>query len=203
MYSSIMAGQVMFGNWRILLNRFLYWAKTNRLRLNNWGHFYLQHNFSRLPALSGGPGAVSQAEFANEREILYKLFFDMKKDVNELKKMFFDLVQNPGVAQHMPVYNQDAGNGIKELTPTVSSNNFNQAPPALFIARIQYSDSAPRRSGRIVEYYGTRKRTDHQSAEETPGQKKRRFSRPRYQRTYPLPETEQIRYRKSVIKSDK
>ena len=27
-------------------------------------------------------------EFSNEREILYKLFFDMKKDVTELKRMF-------------------------------------------------------------------------------------------------------------------
>jgi transcriptional regulator with PAS, ATPase and Fis domain len=37
-------------------------------------------------------------EFANEREILYKLFFDMKKDVNELKKMFFEILQNPTIA---------------------------------------------------------------------------------------------------------
>src|SRR5271168_593704 len=37
-------------------------------------------------------------EFSNEREILYKLFFDMKKDVNELKKMFLEIVQNPAVA---------------------------------------------------------------------------------------------------------
>ncbi len=29
----------------------------------------------------------SAPEFSNEREILYKLFFDMKKDVTELKKM--------------------------------------------------------------------------------------------------------------------
>ena len=55
---------------------------------------------TRLPMLSGGNGAVSHAEFANEREILYKLFFDMKKDVNELKKMVFDLLQNPSVAAH-------------------------------------------------------------------------------------------------------
>jgi DNA-binding NtrC family response regulator len=38
--------------------------------------------------LGGGP------EFANEREILYKLFFDLKKDVTELKKMFLEVVQH-------------------------------------------------------------------------------------------------------------
>lgn len=48
---------------------------------------------SRLPVLASQ--GHSQKEFANEREILYKLFFDVKKDVNELKKMLFDVVQNP------------------------------------------------------------------------------------------------------------
>ena len=76
--------------------------------------FLPEHNYSRLPVLASGVGAVSQTEFANEREILYKLFFDMKKDVNELKKMFFDLLQNPSMAQHAPVYNNDNIN-IKEL----------------------------------------------------------------------------------------
>src|SRR6187399_1285018 len=61
--------------------------------------FLPDYNYSRLPVLAGGNGSVSQSEFANERDILYKLFFDMKKDVNELKKMFFDLLQNPNIAQ--------------------------------------------------------------------------------------------------------
>ena len=70
--------------------------------------FLPEHNYSRLPVLSGGAGVVSQTEFANEREILYKLFFDMKKDVNELKKMFFDLLQNPNLAgNHAPVFKDE------------------------------------------------------------------------------------------------
>ena len=72
--------------------------------------FLPEHNYSRLPVLSGGAGVVSQTEFANEREILYKLFFDMKKDVNELKKMFFDLLQNPNLnlaGSHAPVMFKD------------------------------------------------------------------------------------------------
>jgi transcriptional regulator with PAS, ATPase and Fis domain len=80
--------------------------------------FLPDHQYSRLPVLTGGSGSVSQTEFANEREILYKLFFDMKKDVNELKKMFFDLLQNPNISHHAPVY-QDNGN-IKELQVTGS-----------------------------------------------------------------------------------
>jgi DNA-binding NtrC family response regulator len=55
---------------------------------------FLPEGVNRLPILIPSPGN-GHAEFSNEREILYKLFFDMKKDVNELKKMFFDVLQNP------------------------------------------------------------------------------------------------------------
>lgn len=51
---------------------------------------------SRLPVLSNS-SAGAGAEFSNEREILYKLFFDMKKEVTEIKKMFLEILQNPGM----------------------------------------------------------------------------------------------------------
>jgi DNA-binding NtrC family response regulator len=58
--------------------------------------FLPEANFNMLPVLaSGNQGGVNQKEFNNEREILYKLFFDVKKDVTELKRMFFDVLQNP------------------------------------------------------------------------------------------------------------
>ncbi|ANH80705.1 sigma-54-dependent Fis family transcriptional regulator [Niabella ginsenosidivorans] len=73
---------------------------------------YLQpYSNNRLPALSSAP---PQNEFQNEREILYKLFFDMKKDVNELKRMFLEVLQNPAVAAQNPaLINElkDLGNG--------------------------------------------------------------------------------------------
>ena len=56
--------------------------------------FLPESNMSRLPVLASI--ANNPNEFSNEREILYKLFFDMKKDVTELKKMFFEVLQNPG-----------------------------------------------------------------------------------------------------------
>ena len=58
--------------------------------------FLPENKMSRLPVLaSASHSGVGQREFANEREILYKLFFDVKKDVTELKRMFFDVMQNP------------------------------------------------------------------------------------------------------------
>jgi DNA-binding NtrC family response regulator len=54
---------------------------------------------SMLPVLAHPHANGSSGnEFANEREILYKLFFDMKKDVTELKKMFVEILQNPASA---------------------------------------------------------------------------------------------------------
>ena len=63
---------------------------------------------NRLPVLANSNGEGH--EFNNEREILYKLFFDMKRDVTELKKLFFEVMQNPGAAQ-----NQAAMSQVKEL----------------------------------------------------------------------------------------
>jgi DNA-binding NtrC family response regulator len=84
--------------------------------------FLPENNNPRLPVLAAGAGGVSQSEFANEREILYKLFFDMKKDVNELKKMFFDILQNPNVASAKPVFTGD--NNFREMSSLNTNNNY-------------------------------------------------------------------------------
>lgn len=68
---------------------------------------------NRLPVLVHGNGVNSAQEFANEREILYKLFFDMKKDVTELKRMFLEILQNP----NMVAQNQSYINELKDLNP--------------------------------------------------------------------------------------
>ncbi|HWC52432.1 MAG TPA: sigma-54 dependent transcriptional regulator [Chitinophagaceae bacterium] len=73
-------------------------------------HKFLQpYSNSRLPVLANTGGTPQ--EFANEREILYKLFFDMKKDVNELKRMFLEVLQHPD----MVTQNQTLINELKEL----------------------------------------------------------------------------------------
>lgn len=56
-------------------------------------------NNSNLPVLvPHSNGGITNAEFSSERDLLYKLFFDMKRDVTELKKMFLEILQNPGNA---------------------------------------------------------------------------------------------------------
>ncbi|MEO9964537.1 MAG: sigma-54 dependent transcriptional regulator [Reichenbachiella sp.] len=53
---------------------------------------YLPQNVSNLPALLDRP-ADSSGENFSERDLLYKILFDMKKDMNELKKL---VLQNAG-----------------------------------------------------------------------------------------------------------
>ncbi|NCT95432.1 MAG: sigma-54-dependent Fis family transcriptional regulator [Chitinophagaceae bacterium] len=65
-----------------------------------------QNKHSRMPVLAGG--AAMGGEFSNEREILYKLFFDMKKDVTELKKMFLEILQNPSLAGSAAHYTRES-----------------------------------------------------------------------------------------------
>ncbi|GAA4311943.1 sigma-54 dependent transcriptional regulator [Compostibacter hankyongensis] len=59
---------------------------------------FLPEYASRLPVLSTHRDK-QDSTFSSERDILYKLFFDMKKDVTELKKMFFDIIRNPQIVQ--------------------------------------------------------------------------------------------------------
>ena len=57
----------------------------------------------------------------------------MKKDVNELKKMFFEILQNPGMAQNIPMYNNNLDGMMPDHKPTVSGGNFGQSNQAVFI----------------------------------------------------------------------
>jgi transcriptional regulator with PAS, ATPase and Fis domain len=52
-----------------------------------------------LPSISSKnlPALLSKTEeknFSNEREILYKILFDMKRDMNDLKKLVLDIMEN-------------------------------------------------------------------------------------------------------------
>ena len=87
--------------------------------------FLPNNNNPRLPVLAhnNNSGENNQSEFANEREILYKLFFDMKKDVNELKKMFFDILQNPSQVPSPASFAND--NNFREIQTVNTNTNYN------------------------------------------------------------------------------
>lgn len=75
-------------------------------------------NFNRLPILASSTNGQGN-DFANEREILYKLFFDVKKDVTELKRMFFEVLRNPDKLNDLDIF--DGAKRFKEISGSLPS----------------------------------------------------------------------------------
>lgn len=77
---------------------------------------------TQLPAVIQRGNAVSSNEFHSEREIMYKILFDMRNDLNDLKSLTSELIKNRG--------NGDLSNQEKSLinrvfTPETQSQNPN------------------------------------------------------------------------------
>jgi transcriptional regulator with PAS, ATPase and Fis domain len=66
--------------------------ETNREISLQTLYSYLPQEGSNLPALIKDKKAEN--DFSNEREILYKVLFDMKSDLSDLKKLTLDLIKN-------------------------------------------------------------------------------------------------------------
>ena len=59
----------------------------------------------------------------SEREILYKVLFDMKRDLTELKKITFDLMQKEGNTELMNTVNPAIFNDMNEQNIIISAND--------------------------------------------------------------------------------
>lgn len=125
-------------------------AKDKRITAPVLKQFLPPLSANRMPVLAGSPGGGS--EFANEREILYKLFFDMKKDVTELKRLFLELIQNPEIAAQHPQFIHEIKNlggqadqtgSITLSSPVVSpaSTSLPVSVPATLDAHIEVEES--------------------------------------------------------------
>lgn len=64
---------------------------------------YLPNSSGNLPAVI--ENEKSESDFSSEREILYKVLFDMKSDLNDLKKLTMELMQN-GVSKKVKEDNE-------------------------------------------------------------------------------------------------
>jgi len=92
-------------------------SKNDHINAIQLNEFLPKHTAHNMPMLSGN---TPVGEFANEREILYKLFFDMKKDVNELKKMFLEILQNPSLSGQAAHFTKEAI--INELKEDINTS---------------------------------------------------------------------------------
>jgi transcriptional regulator with PAS, ATPase and Fis domain len=95
---------------------------------------YLPDVGHNLPALINT--SKKESDFSNEREILYKVLFDMKSDLNDLKKLTLELMKkgnsqdvqkdNQGLIQK--IYGKDDTKIVKEELEVLSISDDNLQP---------------------------------------------------------------------------
>lgn len=88
-----------------------------------------QNESSSLPAIYAAQASEESKTDFSEREILYKVLFEMKKDVNELKKLVFESLKHEN-------YGNEVINDHKELFQNIEeevkySNTFTNEPAKL------------------------------------------------------------------------
>lgn len=74
---------------------------------------------SHLPMVVNTPNSPKQSDFGNEREIMYKILFDMRNDINDLKSLTSELIKNRGNAD---LSNQEKNLINRIYTPEAQQN---------------------------------------------------------------------------------
>lgn len=75
---------------------------------------------SSLPALTGNG---KKGEDFSERDILYKILFDMKKDMNDLKKLVYDSLQNESYGSQIINKHSDLFHSIGPADESAANNS--------------------------------------------------------------------------------
>lgn len=78
------------------------------------------YNFEKYPMLYSGQ-ATDQKTFNSEREILYQILFDMKKDMNELKSLVNDIMKQSG--SEAPIFHEPDFSSLKDIRTVSSTPN--------------------------------------------------------------------------------
>lgn len=95
---------------------------------------------SLIPIQKNNSTTQQDFNFANERDLMYQVLFDMKKDLNDLRKLTLEIIQNNNkgeVLKNNPELVQRIFNNIKPSTPPDSLIHYEPTPAETFP---QYSD---------------------------------------------------------------
>jgi transcriptional regulator with PAS, ATPase and Fis domain len=87
-------------------------SEAKEINASEINHYLPKEN--SLPAIYRD-GTANNNESHSEREILYKVLFDMKKDVNDLKKIVLENIGNPAAASQIIRDNVTLFEGIQPL----------------------------------------------------------------------------------------
>ncbi len=98
---------------------------------------YLPPEGSNLPSVIG---KKSESDFSSEREILYKILFVLKSDLNDLKKLTLELMQN-GNAKNVQETNK---NLIQRIYGQKEENEIPFEEPSLTAIPVQNQDASGR-----------------------------------------------------------
>ncbi|PZX55748.1 sigma-54 interaction domain-containing protein [Algoriphagus chordae] len=89
---------------------------------------YLPADNSRLPMTLPSMSKGSDSSDFSERDLLYKVLFDMKKDMNDLKKLVLETYHNGGLSQNIIQKHQglfeDMDGGFSSKESTDSGSNY-------------------------------------------------------------------------------
>lgn len=109
---------------------------------------YLPDVGSNLPAVISSK--KSQSDFSSEREILYKVLFDMQRDVNDLKKLTLELMKGGNVAEvkeeHSSLINKiysDKKNDNDDITEIVEEEDY--SPQDVEVLQITNTPPEPKK----------------------------------------------------------
>jgi len=93
-------------------------AETLKMYLPNYTE-------NKLPVLFNRTDAESAASFSSEREILYKILFDMKADMNDLKKLVYGLIQTGRIEDfnldHQSAFNRLYKSESDDIEPQIET----------------------------------------------------------------------------------
>ncbi|MCK5536813.1 MAG: sigma-54-dependent Fis family transcriptional regulator [Bacteroidales bacterium] len=104
--------------------------KDRTITIDTVKNYLKDANYTELPALINNK-SVDAESFANEREILYKVLFDMKRDVTDLKKLVMDVLQTGGSKKDLSTEDEaviqrlyDDGIKVQRNSPYREANSF-------------------------------------------------------------------------------
>lgn len=98
-----------------------------------------KENMDLLPALFMGNRSSDQKTFNSEREILYQVLFDMKKDMNDLKKIVHDMMSGQ-VTANQP-YDIDYAAAVQDADMLIT--NFEREKEQKFRPTTPYPPTTP------------------------------------------------------------
>jgi len=98
--------------------------KDREIKLEGLLQYLPNYQTNKLPALANNPFSSSSSSEMNERDLLYKVLFDMKKEMNDLKQVVHNMMK--GVSNPLNNMDEDSLQNTDQLFRT--ENNFSVIP---------------------------------------------------------------------------